>query len=78
LGMSWDVKPIITALMNNPLPLVIPCHRIVENDREIGDYIWGIKIKERLLRLEAINKNKKRNRIKQKEKRCCKAIHIQN
>ena len=58
LGTPGDIKPIDKALLKNPLPLVIPCHRIVKSSNDIGNYIWGLKIKRRLLRLEAINKNK--------------------
>lgn len=36
----------------NPLPIVIPCHRIVGSDRGLVGYAAGIKTKEFLLRLE--------------------------
>jgi O-6-methylguanine DNA methyltransferase len=36
----------------NPLPIVIPCHRIVGSDRRLVGYAAGIKTKEFLLRLE--------------------------
>ena len=58
LETLWDIKRIVTTLSKNPLPLIIPCHRIVKSSHDIGNYIWGLKIKQRLLRLETINKNK--------------------
>jgi O-6-methylguanine DNA methyltransferase len=39
-------------LKNNPCPLIIPCHRVVESSGKIGGYIWGKKIKRALLNLE--------------------------
>jgi O-6-methylguanine DNA methyltransferase len=36
----------------NPLPIVIPCHRVVGNDSRLVGYAAGIKTKEFLLRLE--------------------------
>lgn len=36
----------------NPLPIVIPCHRIVGSDRGLVGYAAGVKTKEFLLRLE--------------------------
>ncbi len=40
------------ALSANPLPIVIPCHRVVASNGSLGGYSGGIKIKEFLLRLE--------------------------
>ena len=42
-----------TACATNPLPLVIPCHRVVRSDGQIGAYLAGAETKERLLELEA-------------------------
>lgn len=40
------------ALSANPVPIVIPCHRVIASDGSLGGYSGGIKIKEFLLRLE--------------------------
>lgn len=42
-----------TACATNPLPLVIPCHRVVRSDGHIGAYLAGADTKQRLLDLEA-------------------------
>ena len=42
-----------TACATNPLPLLIPCHRVVRSDGAIGAYIGGTEAKRRLLELEA-------------------------
>lgn len=41
-----------TALGRNPIPLVVPCHRILRSGGEIGNYGGGTPMKEFLLRLE--------------------------
>jgi methylated-DNA-[protein]-cysteine S-methyltransferase len=40
------------ALGGNPIPIVIPCHRVVRSDGELGEYSGGTERKEALLRLE--------------------------
>jgi methylated-DNA-[protein]-cysteine S-methyltransferase len=40
------------ALSRNPLPVVLPCHRIIESDGSIGGYSGGVNIKRRLLDME--------------------------
>lgn len=37
----------------NPIPIVIPCHRVIAADRSIGGYGGGLDLKRRLLALEA-------------------------
>ncbi|MFH1355420.1 MAG: MGMT family protein [Candidatus Omnitrophota bacterium] len=39
-------------LKNNPHPLIIPCHRVVASNGELGGYAWGKGIKKRFLDLE--------------------------
>jgi O-6-methylguanine DNA methyltransferase len=41
-----------TILKNNPYPLIIPCHRVVKSNCDLGGYIWGRRIKKALLDLE--------------------------
>ena len=38
----------------NPLPIVIPCHRVIAGDGTIGGYSAGLNVKHRLLALEGI------------------------
>ena len=40
------------ALGRNPLPIVIPCHRVIRGDGSIGGFTGGLDIKKHLLRLE--------------------------
>jgi O-6-methylguanine DNA methyltransferase len=40
------------ALGRNPLPIIIPCHRVLASDGQPGGYSGGIEVKKRLLYLE--------------------------
>jgi methylated-DNA-[protein]-cysteine S-methyltransferase len=44
------------ALGKNPIPIIFPCHRIIESDGSIGGYSSGIEIKRRLLEIEYYTK----------------------
>ncbi len=48
------------ALSRNPIPILLPCHRIIESDGSIGGYSSGIDIKRRLLEIEYYNKLSKK------------------
>jgi methylated-DNA-[protein]-cysteine S-methyltransferase len=41
------------ALTRNPLPIIIPCHRVVTINGKLGGFSGGVEIKKRLLQLEA-------------------------
>ncbi len=41
------------ALKKNPLPLILPCHRVIASDRSIGGFSFGTEIKEWLLKHES-------------------------
>jgi methylated-DNA-[protein]-cysteine S-methyltransferase len=36
---------------NNPIPILIPCHRVIKSDGSLGGYDSGIEIKKILLKL---------------------------
>ena len=40
------------ALGQNPLPVIIPCHRVVKNNGELGGFGGGVEMKQRLLKME--------------------------
>jgi methylated-DNA-[protein]-cysteine S-methyltransferase len=40
------------ALGANPLPIIIPCHRVVSSDGGLGGFSGGLNVKRRLLKLE--------------------------
>jgi methylated-DNA-[protein]-cysteine S-methyltransferase len=47
------VRAVGTACATNPLPLVVPCHRVIRSDGAIGAYLGGTATKRQLLDLEA-------------------------
>ncbi|SDC46133.1 methylated-DNA-[protein]-cysteine S-methyltransferase [Mycolicibacterium neoaurum] len=53
VGNPKAVRAVGSACGHNPLPLVIPCHRVVRTDGSIGQYAGGAEIKATLLALEA-------------------------
>jgi methylated-DNA-[protein]-cysteine S-methyltransferase len=52
-GRPAAVRAVGTACATNPLPVVVPCHRVVRSDGTYGDYLGGTDAKALLLRLEA-------------------------
>ncbi len=52
-GNPGAVRAAASACSQNPLPLFVPCHRVVRSDGSIGEYRGGREAKETLLALEA-------------------------
>jgi methylated-DNA-[protein]-cysteine S-methyltransferase len=52
-GSPRAARAVGTACATNPVPLVVPCHRIVRGDGSLGRYRGGADIKVRLLALES-------------------------
>ena len=44
-----SVRAVGTALGRNPIPLLIPCHRVVKSDGSVGNYAFGPELKQQLL-----------------------------
>jgi len=53
LGKAGAGRAVGQALAKNPLPIVIPCHRVVAGDGNLSGYSGGIEMKRYLLRREA-------------------------
>ena len=53
VGNPNAVRAVGTACATNPLPVVIPCHRVLRADGSLGGYIGGAAAKATLLNLEA-------------------------
>jgi methylated-DNA-[protein]-cysteine S-methyltransferase len=52
-GNPRAVRAVGTACATNPLPVIIPCHRVVRADGTLGGYLGGIENKRTLLALES-------------------------
>jgi methylated-DNA-[protein]-cysteine S-methyltransferase len=53
VGSPRAVRAVGTACATNPLPVVVPCHRVLRADGTPGGYVGGPDTKKALLRLEA-------------------------
>lgn len=51
-GSPRAVRAVGTACATNPLPVVVPCHRVLRSDGGLGGYLGGAEAKRRLLALE--------------------------
>jgi methylated-DNA-[protein]-cysteine S-methyltransferase len=51
-GRPKAVRAAGSAVANNPLPILVPCHRVLRIDGTIGQYLGGIAAKTQLLTLE--------------------------
>ncbi|MFL2983536.1 MAG: methylated-DNA--[protein]-cysteine S-methyltransferase [Candidatus Neomarinimicrobiota bacterium] len=54
-GNSKAVRAAGTANAKNPIPIIIPCHRIISSNNSLGKYSAGIEKKASLLKHEGIN-----------------------
>jgi O-6-methylguanine DNA methyltransferase len=52
IGHARAVRAVGTALGRNPVPLILPCHRVWRSDGGLGGYIFGAGVKNRLAALE--------------------------
>lgn len=55
IGKPKAVRAVGTALGRNPVPLLIPCHRVVRTDGRIGDYVLGSPAKRKVLASEGVD-----------------------
>ena len=51
-GNPAAVRAVGTACAHNPVPVVVPCHRVIRSDGTIGQYLGGVEAKRALLDLE--------------------------
>jgi methylated-DNA-[protein]-cysteine S-methyltransferase len=52
IGQPRASRAIGQALGRNPVPIVVPCHRVIASDGSLGGYTGGLPIKRKLLALE--------------------------
>ena len=54
-GSPGASRAVGNIMANNPIPLLVPCHRVVRNDGHTGSYAFGAEEKVRLLELEGVS-----------------------
>jgi len=55
-GCNKGARAVGQALGKNPLPIIIPCHRVISSDGSLGGFTGGFSLKKYLLDLEAAGK----------------------
>jgi methylated-DNA-[protein]-cysteine S-methyltransferase len=58
IGKPRAARAVGQALARNPLPIIIPCHRVVAADGSLGGFNGGTELKQHLLNLEAEGRGK--------------------
>ncbi len=53
IGQPQARRAVARACATNPVAIVVPCHRVVREDGNMGGYRWGVERKKRLLEREA-------------------------
>jgi AraC family transcriptional regulator of adaptative response/methylated-DNA-[protein]-cysteine methyltransferase len=52
IGRPNAQRAVGTAVGENPISLIIPCHRVVQASGRLGNYGWGLALKSKILKLE--------------------------
>lgn len=55
IGSPKASRAVGTALARNPVPFVVPCHRVVRNDGSLGNYYYGTDMKRAILADEGLD-----------------------
>lgn len=53
IRMPTASRAVGQAVASNPVPIFVPCHRVLRSDGSLGGFGYGVEIKKKLLRLEA-------------------------
>jgi O-6-methylguanine DNA methyltransferase len=53
IGKPRALRAVGKALARNPFPIIVPCHRVVASNGNLGGFRGGLELKKRLLELEA-------------------------
>jgi methylated-DNA-[protein]-cysteine S-methyltransferase len=56
IGKPHAFRAVGNALGKNPIPIIFPCHRVIETDGSLGGYSSGVELKRRLLEIEYYTK----------------------
>jgi methylated-DNA-[protein]-cysteine S-methyltransferase len=52
VGSPRGFRAVGMANHDNPIPIIVPCHRVITSDHKLGGYGGGLNVKEKLLELE--------------------------
>jgi methylated-DNA-[protein]-cysteine S-methyltransferase len=54
VGHAMAARAVGQAVKRNPIPIIIPCHRVIRDNGSLGGFSSGIEIKKKLLSLEGV------------------------
>lgn len=54
-GRPAAARAVGSAVARNPIPILVPCHRVVRSDGRVGEYALGAQVKRDLLRAEGVD-----------------------
>lgn len=54
IGYTMAARAIGQAVKRNPIPIIIPCHRVIREDGTIGGFSQGVNMKRKLLAIENV------------------------
>ncbi len=57
VGMPQAARAVGQALGRNPLPIVVPCHRVIGSKGDLRGFYYGLEMKQRLLEIEGFPKS---------------------
>lgn len=52
IGNPKATRAVGSALGKNPIPIIIPCHRVLRANGELGGFAGGLEVKQKLLKIE--------------------------
>ena len=61
IGSPNSHRAVANANAKNPIPIVVPCHRVIKSNGELGGYRGGSQLKKNLLKFERTNLNLKKH-----------------
>jgi len=57
VGLTNGQRAIGQIMKKNPFPVIIPCHRVVKSNGQVGGYAYGGRVKTKMLKKEGIKIN---------------------
>lgn len=58
ISKTMSAQAVGTAISKNPIPIIIPCHRVISSNNNISGYSYGTQTKIKLLKHEGFNISK--------------------